>query len=142
MAQCLAHGEHPGGSCCHHQPPPHQPHHHQSPSTITLNHHHHIITVHITHHHPPHHPPSSSSFHVLSRKPQVREAHFSLKEHRAGRLSRPRCVAQPCYSLAVLHWAGHGVMPRNQNYVYEGSINIRACSAAAHVSIPHFLFHK
>lgn len=101
-----------------------------SPITILL----------ITRH--PYHPPSSSSFHVLSRKPQVRKAHFPLKEHRAGRSSSPRCVAQPCYSLAVLRWAGHGVVPRNQNYVYEASINIRAHSAAVHVSIPHFLFHK
>lgn len=115
------HGSHPpphGPS-----PRPHQPssssrssipltNYHHPPFTITRRHFHPIIitvTILSPHHrHPPSPPPPFYCPSVFLRETQQRQRScFPLKEHTAGRSSRPRFVAHPCCSPGVLSWAGY-----------------------------------
>lgn len=149
-----------------HPHPPHYHHHHHHlhprqssstifipPTTTTTT----TIYILISHHHQLSSSSSSTILPLLIRIPHLspsflretqlkKRQQFSLKEHRAARSFRPRFTGHPCYSPAVLPWAGyytsltsvyppvnreentspHGVVSGNQNYGIKGSKSISA----------------
>lgn len=143
----------------HQPPPPSSPSSSSSstilipPTTTTTT----TIYILISHHHQLSSSSSSTILPLLIRIPHLspsflretqlkKRQQFSLKEHRAARSFRPRFTGHPCYSPAVLPWAGyytsltsvyppvnreentspHGVVSGNQNYGIKGSKSISA----------------